>query len=324
LRGWKYLDNGTVVTTPPAHIPDDLDMFGHPADVLHPEWVPLYHEKILAYKRLPMFSIMSSRGCPFQCTFCTTPRKFKQMYQQRVRFHSIPWIIEELRLLAERFNIREINFWDDTFNVKRERVLEFCRAKIDSKLDVIWSCNFEANIADIDMMKAMKNADCWSIMVGGESGSDRVLSYIKKGVTVKQLRQVGKWANEVGLVSRVSFIIGLPTDTKETIQETIDFVKDQDFHFPYFQLYVPLPGTEMYEDLPRHGTFVKKDASVISASQVNYLPHGLSETFLLEAYRRAFREAYLRWKMIKNHIQFIRSLSDLRRYWQGLRSLWKM
>ena len=318
LIGWKYVDHATVVTTPPAPIPDNLDVFGHPADVLPKEWVRLYHEKINAYKALPMFAVMSSRGCPFRCTFCSTPRKFENLYHHCVKYHSVEWIMQELSLLANNYGIREIIFVDDTFNLKRERVLAFCEAKLNQRLQLIWSCNFQAKIADQAMLVQMKKADCWAIMVGAESGSDQVLQFIKKGVTTAQLRALGQWANEVGIVSRVSFILGLPTDTAATIQETIAFIRRSDFHFPYFQLYIPFPGTEMFEQLAAYGVIVLKDAKRQSAGEVNYLPFGVTEEFLLQAVSRAYKQTYLRWRMIKNHLQFIRSIQDIKRYFKGM------
>lgn len=318
LIGWKYVENDTIVTTPPAPIPDNLDIFGHPAEMLPKEWVPLYHEKINAYKELPMFAVMSSRGCPFQCTFCSSPRKFKSLYNKCIKFHSIEWIIQELALLENNYGIREIIFVDDTFNLKRERVIAFCEAKIRYNIRMIWSCNFKPNIADKEMLKQMKKADCWAIMVGGESGSDTILKFIKKGITSEQLRDLGKWANEVGIVSRVSFIFGLPTDTEETINQTIEFISQSDFHFPYFQLYIPFPGTEMFDQLESYGTVVVKDEKHRSASEVNYIPFGVTEEFLVNAPSRAYKKTYLRWRMIKNHLQFIRSIKDIKRYLQGM------
>ncbi len=318
LIGWKYEEGDKIVTTPPTPMPDNLDEFGHPAEVLPKEWVPLYREKINAYKELPMFAIMSSRGCPFQCTFCSSPRKFKYLYNKRVKYHSIDWIIEELSLLENTCGIREVIFVDDTFNLRRERVLKFCEAKIAHNICMSWSCNFEAHIADKEMLKQMKKARCWAIMVGGESGSDQILQFIKKGARSEHLRNLGKWANEAGIVSRMSFIFGLPTDTEETINETISFIAQSDFHFPYFQLYIPFPGTEMFDQLESYGTLVAKDAKRLSAGEVNYIPFGLTEEFLLEAPKRAYRASYLRWRMIKNHLQFIRSIEDIKRYMKGL------
>ncbi|MBU4332463.1 B12-binding domain-containing radical SAM protein [Patescibacteria group bacterium] len=320
LKGWKYLENDQIITAPPAPIPENLDEFGHPAEVLPKKLVPLYREKILAYKKLPIFSVMASRGCPFQCTFCSTPNKFANLYRHRVRYHSIDWIITELKLL-QNMGVKEIIFVDDTFNLNKKRVIKFCEEKIKNNIDIIWSCNFEANIADVEMMEKMKEAGCWAIMVGGESGSDKILQFIKKGVTKKQLELVGKLADDAGIVSRVSFILGFPSDTKETIEETINFVKKSNFHFPYFQLYIPLPGTQMFEQLNQYGKIIKKDPKKRSASNVNYLPQGLTEEYLAKAYKQAHKKAYLNWKMIKNHFQFIRSANDIRRYWKGLKAL---
>jgi len=321
LIGWKYLDNNNIVTAPAADIPANLDLFGHPSEIIPKELVPLYHEKIFAYKKLPLFSIMSSRGCPFRCTFCSTPRKFKNLYNGQVRFHSIDWIIKELFILKEKFGVKEVIFVDDTFNLKINRVMEFCETKIKNNLNLVWSCNFEANFANRDMMQKMKKAGCWSIMVGGESGSDKILKFIKKGVTSSQLLAVGKWANEVGISTRVSFILGLPTDTEETINHTLDFVRKSDFHFPYFQLYIPLPGTEMFDQLEQYGKVVKKDDKHKSANEVNYIPEGLTEESLLKLAKKAHKRTYLRWKMVKNHIKFIRSFQDIVRYLRGFKAL---
>lgn len=323
LIGWRYMDGAEIVTAPPAISPDIIDAYGHPASVVPKEWVPLYHEKILAYKTLPMFSIMTSRGCPFQCSFCSTPRKFIEVYQRRVRYHTPQWVDEELSILKTRFGINEVIFVDDTFNLKKNRVMELCDIIIKHHKGLVWSCNFEANIADEEMMRRMRQAGCWSIMVGGESGSDRMLLFITKGVTRAQLELVARLANEIGIVSRISFILGMPSDTVATVEETIDFIAHSDIHFPYFQLYVPLPGTRMHGQLKEYGQVVVKDDRLRSASSVNYLPHGLSEQYLTGAYSRAYKSAYLRLRMIKNHLQFIRSWADVRRYWRGLRLLKK-
>lgn len=318
LLGWSYLEKGRIVKGQPAPIPENLDVFGHPAEIVPAEYITLYHEKILAYKKLPIFSVITSRGCPFQCTFCSTPNKFNYLYNKKMRYHSIKWVCQELKILEDKHGVREITFVDDTFNLRKTRVIELCQAKIKNNIRLVWTCSYEANIVDIQMMKKMRNAGCWGIMVGGESGSDRMLEFIKKGVTSRQLYRLGEIANSVGIVCRASFIIGFPGDTKETIEETINFVKRSSFHFPYFQLYIPLPGTEMFGQLQKYGMIIQGDPKERSACKVNYIPHGLTEEYLLDAFHRAHRTAYLRWGMIKNHLKFIRSIADIKRYWQGL------
>lgn len=321
LQGWIYLKNGVLFRTPMPQVPENLDIFGHPAEFIPTEWVHLYHEKILAYRELPMFAVMSSRGCPFQCTFCSTPSKFKTLYQGRMRYHSIDWLLDELKLLEEKHGVKEVNIVDDTFNVDRTRALEFSRRKSHAGIRMSWACNFEANIADPELITAMKDAGCWSIMVGGESGSNRMLQFMHKGVTAEKLLQVSHWAHEIGIVTRVSFIVGLPTETLESIAETIEFIKNSDIHFPYFQLYVPLPGSVMYEQLGRHGTIIVKDPRQRSASKVNYVPDGMSERELMAAYQTIFKKVYFRWRMVRNHIRFLRSMNDVFRYWKGFTAL---
>lgn len=320
LKGFTALHDGAPCSYPSITPPDNLDVFGHPVKVVPDAWLPLYREKVMAFSQLPLFAIMGSRGCPFQCTFCSTPRKFSAIYGKRVRYHSIDWIIEEMRLLEAR-GVREVIFVDDTFNLDRQRVNLFCDYKIASNIRMTWSCNFEANILDFEMMKRMKSAGCWSIMIGGESGSDRMLSFIQKGVTANQLLTAGNYAYRAGLISRVSFIIGLPTETTDSIRETLDLVKKSDFHFPYFQLYVPLPGTDMYDNLSAYGQVVNSEINQHTASRVNFIPHGMTEDMLYKAYRKAYRVAYLRWGMVMRHLRQLSTLSALVRYMRGVRAL---
>jgi len=321
LLGLAYIEEGKIVLSQPAPIPALLDVFGHPAEAIPSEYVKLYHEKILAYKELPMFSVISNRGCPFQCTFCSTAFKFNSLYKKEIKYHSVEWVIRELSILKKRFKIREVIFVDDTFNISKDRVLKLCEAMIKENTGIKWTCNIKAHIADAEMMRKMKEAGCWSIMMGIESGSNEVLKFIKKGVTAEQMLRVGEMADSAGIASRVSFMLGMPTDTKETIEQTINFAKKSCFHFPYFQLYIPLPGTEMFGQLKDYGDVINSDSKERSASRVNYLPRGLTQEYLLQAFKRSHKEAYLSRGKIFSHLKFIRSLDDVKRYSKGLNLL---
>ncbi len=313
-----YSGNGAMVKNPPAEIPEDLDVFGHPAEVVQAEYVPLYHEKILAFKRLPMFSIFSSRGCPFCCTFCSTPNKFAKMYGGKLRRHSPAWIGEEMELLSRRLGVREVAFMDDTFNLSKQRVLDLGAEIARRGIDMAWTCNFKAHICDDEMLLVMKRAGCWGIMVGAESGSDRVLKFIKKGVTSSQLYDLSVAADRAGIFARASFILGLPSDTPESIEETLAFAKKARFHFPYFQLYIPLPGTEMFGQLEQYGRIIVKDPKQRSASRVNYLPAGMDADYLQGKFDRCHKDTFLHPAMVLRHLKFIRSIDDVKRYWTGL------
>jgi len=318
LRGWKYLENDAVVTSLPAEIPDNLDIFGHPSEIMPTSLIRHYHEKVNAYMKLPMSAIMSSRGCPFNCFFCSSPEKFKNIYGKKVRYHSTEWIIKEMEIFRSRSGVKEIIFLDDTFNLDKNRVREFCQKKKAARIAMKWSCNFEAAIADQELFHAMKKAGCWTVMLGGESGSDKILKFIHKGVTAAQLLMAGKWAARAGILTRVSFIFGLPTETEETISETIDLIHKSDFHFPYFQLYMPLPGTALYRILSQYGTISPDIEKRMTAGTVNYIPNGLSSEILQRSIKSAYRRCYLNWRMIKNHLSAIRAPSDAVRLLRGV------
>jgi radical SAM superfamily enzyme YgiQ (UPF0313 family) len=317
IESMSFSENGRVTVNPPALIPEDLDVFGHPADMIPREYVGLYHEKILAYKSLPFFTMISSRGCPFHCTFCSTPRKFAGLYKNKMRCHSVNWICEEMLILRRKFGVKETAFMDDTFNLSKERVTSLCGEILRRGIKMSWTCNFKAHISDMEMLLAMKKAGCWGIMAGAESGSDRILSLIKKGVTAAQIYKLSVEADEAGMFTRASFILGLPGDTCETVRETLRFAKKCRFHFPYFQLYMPFPGTEMFGSLERFGKIIVSDPKKMSASRVNYLPTGLSEAYLQNVFNSSHKEVFLRPDMIRRHFKFLRSFADVRRYWTG-------
>ena len=324
LRGVLYLKQGKLVTAPPAITPLSLDAFGHPSEWVDPAWVPQYHEKVMAYKFRPMFALYTSRGCPFKCTFCSSPSEFSDIFNKRMRYHSIEWILEEIRILQRRFGVREIIFVDDTFNLKRSRVMDFCKALIAANLDLLWTCNFEVHITDRELLQTMKQAGCWGIMIGAESGDPQVLKDLKKGITLEELSQTAKWCNELGLASRPSFILGTPTDTRESIERTIDFASKQPFHFPYFQLYVPIPGTEMFKHLSEQGKLLIKDRKQMAAAQVNYVPNGLDFSFLASSFRKAHLRSYINFRMILRHFRLIKTWNDVYRYFLAAQSLLRM
>lgn len=314
VKGMMWMRDGALVTAPEAVTPMDLDGFGHPAEHVEAAWVPRYHEKVMAYKFRPMFALYASRGCPFKCTFCSSPALFDELYGKRVRQHSVPWILDEVRILQRRFGVREAIFVDDTFNLKRSRVLEFCASLARERIDLSWTCNFEAHIADRALLRTMKDGGCWGIMIGAESGDPQVLKDLKKGIEVEDLSNLAAWCEEVGIASRPSFILGTPTDTPESIRRTIEFAVNGRFHFPYFQLYVPLPGTEMFEMMSRHGEVLVKDRKQMAAAQVNYVPKGLDPEFLARAFREAHLRSYLNAAMWRRHLRMIRTPRDAARY----------
>jgi radical SAM superfamily enzyme YgiQ (UPF0313 family) len=191
----------------------------------------------------PMMQILSARGCPNMCTFCLLPQTFSgRMFRAR----SPENFVDELEYIAKNIpEIKEIFIEDDTFTVDKKRVLEICRLIKERNLKITWSANVRANL-DFELMKEMKVAGCRLLVVGYESGSQKILDNIKKGITLQMSEDFTKNAKKLGLKIFGCFMIGLPGETKETITQTFEFAKKLAPDMVFFQQAVPFPGTEFY------------------------------------------------------------------------------
>jgi len=196
-----------------------------------------------ALARHPMIQIWSSRGCPNRCTFCVLPQTFMG---RLFRARSPENFVEELEWISENFpEIKEIFIEDDTFTVDKERVLRICDLIKEKDLDIVWSVNIRADVP-FDVLKKMKEAGCRMVIIGYESGNQQILNNVKKGTTIELAEQFTKDAKRAGLKIFGCFMVGLPGDTKETIQDTFRFAKKLNPDMAFFQQAVPFPGTEFY------------------------------------------------------------------------------
>jgi radical SAM superfamily enzyme YgiQ (UPF0313 family) len=162
------------------------------------------------------------------------------------------WISKNLK------EVKEVFFEDDTFTVNKKRVLEFCKKYKERGLDIAWACNARADL-DYETMKAMKKAGCRLVIVGYESGSDEILKNIKKGITTQQIREFAKNARRAGLLVHGDFIIGLPGETKETIEMTRKLIKEIKPDILQVQVATPIPGTEFYRWCKENGYLASDD-----------------------------------------------------------------
>ncbi len=226
-----------------------------------------------ALAKHPMIQIWSSRGCPNMCTFC----QFPQTLSGRIfRTRSPENFVDELEWIKENLpQIKEVFIEDDTFSVDKKRVMKICELIKERNLDLVWSCNARADIP-FDVLKNMKEAGCRMLIIGYESGNDEILRNIKKGMTTKQAKKFTKDAKKLGLKIFGCFMIGLPGDTKETIEQTFQFARELNPDMVFFQQAVPFPGTEFYEWCKRNDYLVAKnwddwlDKNGQLASIVNY------------------------------------------------------
>lgn len=203
----------------------------------------------------PEIQIFTGRGCPFNCTFCSWPQT---LMGRNYRVRSISNVLDELEWIQRNLDVKEVFFEDDTFTVNKKRVADFCRAYRQRGLDVTWACNARADL-DYETMSEMEKANCRLLIVGYESGSDEVLRRIKKGVTVAEIRRFAENARKAGLLVHGDFIIGLPGETKATIDLTKKLIREVKPHVLQVSVASPFPGTEFYEWCRENGCLVTDD-----------------------------------------------------------------
>ena len=294
--GLSYRDaEGKIKHNPEREMIADMDSLPWVADVYKRD---LEIEKyFIGYLKHPYVSMYSGRGCPAQCTFCLWPQTIGG-HKYRVR--SAQNVADEMAYMKRIFpQVQEFFFDDDTFTANLPRAREI--AKKLGPLGVDWSCNSRANL-DYDTIKSLKDNGLRLFLVGYESGNDDTLKRIKKGVTTDEMRRFTKDCHKAGVVIHGTFILGLPVETKETIEQTIRFAQELDVFSLQVSLAAPYPGTELYEQAKLNGWFVKKDKTDLiegDGLQQSTLEYpGLSKEQIFEDVERFYRSYYLRPKPI--------------------------
>lgn len=303
--------DGRLHHTPARARFKELDRLPFPARHLLPS--DLYKPIPIDEHASPKFSMITSRGCPHACAFC---QKSKSGY----RSHSPEYIADEVEYLAREFGARDIAFVDSLFCASKKRVQgimeEFIRRGIPEK--VSWTCSSRVEVVDRELLQLMRDAGCWRTRFGIESGSDRVLDFISKGITKEKIRAAITAAHEVGLRPKAFFILGHMPDTRETIEETIEFAKSIPLHDVTVQINTLLPKTPQMEIWEREGAkwgrLVNESTDEKSFWEPTFVPWGLEPDDLVELHRKFYREFYFRPVTIARHLETIQSWRDVYKY----------
>ncbi|MBM3849600.1 MAG: hopanoid biosynthesis associated radical SAM protein HpnJ [Verrucomicrobia bacterium] len=291
ISGLSFRKEGKIIHNPERELIHNMDALPWVADVYKRD---LEIEKyFIGYLMHPYISMYTGRGCPAQCTFCLWPQTIGG-HKYRVR--SAENVAAEMAYMKQLFpQVREFFFDDDTFTANLPRAREI--AKKLAPLGLTWSCNSRANL-DEDTIRFFKDCGLRLFLVGYESGNDDILKRIKKGVTTDEMRRFTKACHRAGVAIHGTFILGLPVETPETIEQTMRFAQDLDVFSMQVSLAAPYPGTELYEMARQNGWFSKKDKTDIvhgDGFQQSTLEYpGLSKDEIFESVDRFYRQYYLR------------------------------
>src|SRR5262247_3718249 len=308
VRGLSYRVNGHVAHTPERPTLENMDAL--------PFVTPVYKRDLtvehyaIGYLRHPYVSLYTGRGCRSKCTFCLWPQT---VGGQRYRTRSTEHVAEEMALAATMFpQVREFFFDDDTFTDDLPRAEAIARRL--GRLGITWSVNAKANVP-YATLKVLKDNGLRLLLVGYESGNQTILNNIKKGVRLDVARRFTRDARSLGIAIHGTFILGLPGETRETIQETIRFAREIDPDTIQVSVAAPYPGTALHEQAEREGWLEAErlvDEGGLQVSAIGY-PH-LSRTEIYRSMDEAYRRFYFRpRKMISLGAEMLRDGGMMRR-----------
>lgn len=323
IRGLSYRDvDGQIRHNPEREPVHDWDSM--------PSVLPIYHRDLqiekyfIGYLRHPYISFYTGRGCPAKCTFCLWPQTIGG---HTYRAKSPAAVIRELEIGKDLFGnrVREWMFDDDTFTIDKRRAVEI--AKGMKKLKLSWSCNARANL-DYETLRELRDNGLHLLLVGFESGNQQILNRMKKGLRLETARTFMRNCRKLGIRVHGTFMIGLPIETQDTIEETIRFAEELDPFSIQVSIASPYPGTELYRQAVENGWMdsrVLVSASGIQTSTLRY-PH-LSPDEIEEAIERMYKRFYFRskpilrfvWEMGTDPQMLVRRLREGKEFFAYLR-----
>ena len=274
---------------------------------------PAYHqlkmkkyEPILgSYRKLPAANIITTRGCPGKCNFCC------KTFGKRVSYKSPETIIREIKLLITDYKVKHINIYDDTFTLNKKRVIEFCDLLIKENLKIEWTCFARIDTMDFEILSKMKKAGCYQVMYGVENFNQEILDSLAKGIKVEKIEEVLKLTRKVGIISRVSVMVGHTKDTWETYRNNIKALKRLKPDILVSSIFTPIPGSQLYLWAKENDRLLTTDWSKFAGNNTVMKLDYLSQKEVIKQYQQIYSDYYYnlpyffrRLKRINNFTEF--------------------
>jgi radical SAM superfamily enzyme YgiQ (UPF0313 family) len=285
---------------------ENLDDLPFPAWELMPPLRYKMNPVMTPIKRTPIAPIITTRGCPYSCSFCGGPLVWGKTFRKR----SAKNIVDEIELLRDKFGVREIFISDDNFTLSKQHALNLCNEMITRKIDMPWACpnGIRVDTADEELLEKMHQAGCYLVGFGIESGNQKILDKAHKHLDLKLVKRAVDIARKNKIMTYGFFIMGLPGETKATIRETIDFAKKLKLDRAFWNILIPFPGTEIFKEYSKKKPDVDwaniDSATGMIAEGIDY--EDLTGDDLVYWQRRALREFYLRPRLLLSVLSHMR------------------
>lgn len=317
VLGIAFRNNGKIVINERRPPIEDLD------SLPYADWdaVPMDEYFHQGTARKNYGTVFGSRGCFQQCTFCAAPKILGRVWRHR----SPKNIVEEIKILYDKHMVREVNFEDSWLNVSNIWLRGLCKEikEMNKTRPIIWRCNIRADATEEETVKLMKESGCVYVTMGVESGNPIMLKLMKKGESLDDFMRAAKIYKKYGIDVVASFIIGLPGETLESINDTLNFAKKIPVFICTFNPAMPFPGTEFYDTAIREGND-PHDMLDLKADKINYVPQGMTEEELKHAWNEVNRKYHLRLGRVLKVLSCMRSWANFKIHLRSMIRLLRM
>lgn len=326
VNGISFKKNGAIINNPMRPHIDNLDMLSFPAWDLFPIDKYSTDPRTEVKSGVVEMQILATRGCPNQCTFCSS--RMERSLGSKYRMRNPKSVVDEMVYMYEKYGSEVFSFMDLAFPLVRKHALELCNEIINRGLDkkIRWVTECRVKPLDDELLALMKKAGCVRLCFGIESGNNKILELLKKNFTAEDVKKAVKMAYKAGFEVDGMFMIGLPGETVETINETIDFAVELGVRYAIFNIFVPYPGCELYDILKAQGKihFTRwsdfTSYPTYSGGVPVYVPDSLTQEKLMKLQTKAMKRFYLRPKFIIHEFKNLK-ISKIRHYIEGFKGL---
>jgi radical SAM superfamily enzyme YgiQ (UPF0313 family) len=318
VLGVAFRRGAEIVKNPPRPLIEDLDSLPFPARELLGQ-ADRYLPPPGTYRRKPVTVLLTARGCDRKCLFCFQIDRRRRAGVRGVRFRSIENVLAEIEHCIA-LGYREIKFLDDTLAADYDRALRLAREIKARGLDFSWFASACVNQVDEPLLRAFKEAGCWAILFGGESGAQKNLNALRKGSTLDHTRAAVRAAQAVGLRVSMPFMFGIPGETYEDGLKTIEFALELNPDLANFHAVTAFPGTDLYENHAKYGT-ISRDLRDYTYQGAAFVPYTMTRDEIHALRQLALRRFYSRPVFLLRQLSRLRNVNDLRVALAGFRSL---
>lgn len=294
----------------------NLDDLPFPAYSKLPQFPRSYNLPLFSYPTAPNTSIISSRGCPYSCSYCD-----RSVFSRGFRFNSPEYIVEHMAMLNRDFGIRHVSFYDDLFTFDRKRVAEFCEIKERKGVKVTYNCIARLEHVDSELLALLKSSGCWQVNFGIESGDPEIVKQHRKFLGLDEVGRKLQMVKESGMRVKGLFMVGLPGEDETAIRRTIDYALSLPLDEVNVTKFTPFPGAPVYSTIREQGEF-NENWDLMNCLNFVFVPHGMTKQQLEDLYNEFIHRFYHRhritwgytkmlWKSPHSILSFLRHLPDI-------------